>query len=191
MRHPFLQLFSGRCNEGGFVSAQVGMLIAAPVLVASVFGTAVIKAGSFSSNQFEQIAYSAVRDTSTGIELRGPLYARTDGTAITHVLLDVGTIPGGLPIDLNPAAASEGTVVSYVSTSAVAHNLPYEVHWITVNGDSLLESGEFAEIDVDVSGVASAGEEFTLEIRPAHGLYATAYVPAQPAGHLAAVLTLN
>jgi archaellin len=167
------------------------MLVVAPVLVASVFGSAVIKAGSFSTSQFEQVAYSAVRDTSTGIELRGPSYARTDGTAITHVLLDVDTIPGGLPVDLSRAAASEGTVVSYVSASALAHSLSYEVHWITGNGDSLLESGELAEIDVDVSGVAAAGEAFTIEIRPAHGLYATVHVPAQPAGHLATVLTLN
>jgi len=90
-------------GERGVATMQIGLLVA-PLLVAAVFAGAVMRTGALSTRQFELVADSALRQTGSGIELRGSFYARTNGTSITQVQLLVETTPGGTPIDLNPVA---------------------------------------------------------------------------------------
>lgn len=177
-------------EERGVAVAQVGLLFAAPLFVASALGAAVIKAGNFSSARLDQAVHSAIRDTSSGIQQQGPAYARSNGTTIRHVAIDIGTTAGGTPVNVDPTASAEPTTVRFISPSRVEQRIPYVTHWITGDDDPLLEPGEIAEVEVDVSKLTQPGEPFTLEIRPAHGLYATVYVTPAAASHLDAVIPL-
>ena len=122
--------------------------------------------------------------------MQTPFYARTDGTRITQVLLDITTLPGGSAVDLSPATVESegGTEVSYVSASSVGRNLSFAVNWVRGDGDSLLETGETAELVIDVGAERTAGEAFVITVRPVHGLPAAAQIPAQPTGTLDAVI---
>lgn len=153
---------------------QVGLLIAGPLVVASTVGAAMVGAGQLSTDQFSDAAYSAVRRSGSGIELRGPVVARTDGERLTHVLLDVGTTAGEWPVQLGPSSDGERTIVRYIDEGTIANEVPYSVDWITGDGDDLLEPGESAQISVDVRDVSTSGGAFTIEVRPAEGLYVSA-----------------
>ena len=169
------------------------MALAVPAIVVagSVFAAAVLSTGQLSTAQFQQVALSAVRDTSTGIVVDGPIVARTDGTSVTQIMIDITTFPGGLPVNLDPAAISERTVVSYIDEANLKHDVPYSVTWIIGNGNAQLESGERAEVVVDLTGIVQSGDSFTLEVRPAHGIGVTVQ-RAMPSGggHLPTILEL-
>lgn len=178
-------------RERGAAVAQLGILLGAPVVAASVFGAAAMSAGTDASNQLQRTVMSAIQDSSSGIQLRGPVLALTDGRSITHVLIDATTIPGGQPVDLDPAAATGRTVVTYVDAGTIAHDLPYTVTWIGGdNGDRALDADELAEIDVDVRAL-EPDTDFTLEIRPAHGAWITLHITRPPGTPLNHVIQLG
>lgn len=191
MRDRLLGLISLVRGEHGIATPQLGLLFVAPVLVGAAFAGTVMRVGALSTSQFQRVGDAALRETGSGIELRGSFYAHTNGASIDHVQFLVGTTPGSRPVNLDPLAVLDRTVASYVSNTRVVHNLPYDVAWVTGNGDALLEPGELAEINVDVSAVVSPGEGFTIEIRPPYGLYASGYVPPQSEGHLETILPLH
>ncbi len=179
MRIPHLSLLRFYClnwlhAESGIASLHVGLLIAGPLVVASAISAAMVGAGKVSTDQFSDAAYSAVRRSSSGIELRGPVIARTDGERLTFVLLDVGTTVGEWPVQLGPSDEDERTVVRYIDDRAIANDVPYSVDWITGDGDDLLETGEMAQIIVDLRRVRTSGGTFTIEVRPPEGLYVSA-----------------
>jgi archaellin len=161
---------------------QAGLLIIAPLVVASALGGSVIKAGRLSTDQLQFVTQSAVRDVSSGIERRGTVYAHTDGTSITGVEMDVTTTAGSYPIDLSPAAITDRTVVSYIDSSQVIRDLPYRVSWINGDGDDLLESGETATLEIDLSALSLATGGFTIEVRPAHGLWTSVHIQPPSGG---------
>lgn len=179
-----------RGGERGLASTQLALVVAVPTLLASALGATVMRAGDFSTAQLERTVHAAVRDASSGIQEQGPAYARSDGTRITLVAIDIGTTAGGWPVDLDPTAATEPTLVRFTSASTVVQRVPYTVDWITGDGDPTLEPGEIAELDIDVSMLTRGGEPFTLEIRPAHGLYVTEHVAPTAASHLDAIIPL-
>jgi len=159
--------------ESGATALQLGLLLVVPVVVASTFAASVINAGKFATDTFNNAALSAVRDISSGLELRGPVSLRTDGHAITDVVMDVSLTAGGAPVSLDPAAPADRTLVSYTDDGTSVRDVPYRLDWLFGDGDSLLEPGETVELDVDVSGITPTGDTFTIEVRPARGMYLT------------------
>ena len=80
---------------------SIMLVVPAMAIAASVMAAAVLSTGQFSTGQFQQVASSALRDNGSGLMVDGPVFARTDGSAITRVMIDVTTLPGGLPISLD------------------------------------------------------------------------------------------
>jgi archaellin len=160
-----------RLAERGASIAQVAVLLIAPVVVASTFAVAVLNAGQLATRQFNDAALSAIRDASSGLELRGPVSLRTDGHAVTHVVMDISLTAGSAPVMLDPAATVDGTQVSYIDSGMVVRGVPYQVDWLIGDGDNILGEGETVEMRVDVSGITSSGASFSIEVRPAHGMY--------------------
>ena len=169
---------------------SIMLVVPAMAIAASVLAAAVLSTGQLSTGRFREVALSSLQDTGSGLLVDGPVYARTDGTSMTQLMIDVTTLPGGLPVNLDPTAATNRTVVMYADAANLKPDLPYSVTWIGGgNGDANLDSGEHAEIVVDMSGMNQAGDSFTVEVRPAHGIRATIQ-RAIPTGHLPAILQL-
>jgi archaellin len=159
-------------QERGLAAIDAAVILGTFVLAASAFGAAVLATGRLSTQEFERTAFSALKRTTTGIELRGQVVARTDGTRVTHILLDVGNTAGNEPVNLDPLAAENRTTVVYIDASRISHDVPYTVLWVGGDGDMLLEEGETGQIVIDVSGLTSpqsASLPFTVEVRPAQG----------------------
>ena len=174
-----------RRTERGTTGPQIMLLLVAPAIGASVLAAAVIGTGRSGSDHFRQIANAGLRDVTSGLQLNGPFYARTDGYVVTELLLQLTTLPGGSPVDMGPET---GPLASYVSGSHVTNSLPYDVEWIRGDGDSLLEDGELVRVTVHVADEAASGEGFVVELRPPGGLAATAKLPPRQ-GQLDTVLS--
>lgn len=170
---------------------SIMLVVPAMAIAASVLAAAVLSTGQFSTGRFQEVALSSLRDNSSGLMVEGSVYARTDGTSITQLLIDVTTLPGGLPVDIDPAAVTDRTVVSYADAANLKLDVPYTVTWIVGNGDTQLEDGEHAEIVVDMDGITQEGSTFTVEVRPAHGMRATVRRPVPTGGHLPTILELG
>ena len=161
------------------------LLFIAPAVGASVLAAAVIGTGRSGTNHFNQIASAGLRDVTSGLQVQSPFYARTDGNAVTELLLQMTTVPGGSPVDMAP---ENRPLASYVSASHITGSLPYDVEWARGDGDTLLEDGELIRVTVHVAADAASGEEFLVELRPTGGLAATAKVPPRQ-GQLDAILS--
>jgi archaellin len=169
---------SGR--QRGAVGMEMVIMLIAPVVIAATVATTALRAGTLASQNLQSAASDAVSQVGTGIESNDLVVARTDGTRITHLLVDITTTPGSAPVSLNPLASEDGTTVLYIDTQRLNRNIPYSVTWISGNGDDMLDPAELAELDIDVGTVTSA-EAFTIEIRPARGAFVSFRV--QPPGH--------
>jgi archaellin len=168
---------SGR--QRGAAGMEMGIMIIAPVVIAATVATTALRAGTLASQNLQSATADAVAQVGTGIESNDLVLARTDGTRITHLLVDITTTPGSAPVSLDPLASADSTTVLYIDAQQLDRDVPYSLTWISGNSDGILDPGELAELDIDVSRVAS-GEPFTIEIRPARGAFVSLRV--QPPG---------
>ena len=182
--------------ERGVAGVGVAAIAGAFVLAGSLVAGVVVEGGMTGSEALDATFVRALANVTTGMQVDGPVLARTDGAHATVLLIDVTTTPGGGAVSLSADAAptsdpvtpdaTPGAAVSlsadaaragdapalrvrYVSSDTVASGLPYTVTWLSGDGDALLEPGEVAELAVDVSGVDPPPAEntrFTLELHP-------------------------
>jgi archaellin len=135
-----------------------------------VLAGVVLNTGMYSSDRLEQTGLAALRNTDAGLELRGPVLARTDGSNVLQLVVTVAPAVGGDGVDLRPDAPTERTTIAYRDDSLTLRELPYATSWIVDDGDLLLETGELAELTIDVAQVQPAiaqDRSFVVEIRPA------------------------
>src|SRR6185437_9464366 len=172
----FRRVVARVCSERGITGIETGVVVGGLVVASSLFAGVVLNGGIAGSQQLGTAVQAALRQTTTGVELDGPVIVRTDGTRATDVLIDVTTSAGGGSVVLGPTpddGADAQLAIDYVTDATLERNVPYTVSWLTGDGDDLLEPGEVAEIDVDVSGVTpplGAGDTFTLDLRPGDGV---------------------
>jgi hypothetical protein len=187
MRPSFRRVVARVCSERGITGIETGVVVGGLVVASSLFAGVVLNGGIAGSQQLGTAVQAALRQTTTGVELDGPVIVRTDGTRATDVLIDVTTSAGGGSVVLGPTpddGADAQLAIDYVTDATLQRNVPYTVSWLTGDGDDLLEPGEVAEIDVDVSGVTpplGGGDAFTLDLRPGDGV-AVAVMRTMPAG---------
>jgi hypothetical protein len=143
-------------SERGTTAATAALALGAFALGGALFGGAVLTGGYAGSEQLEETIYAAMHRSALGVELRGPVHLRTGGTTVTHILIDVGALPGSDGVPLDPAATDARTIVSYSDADVLVSDVPYAVHWLTGDGDALLEAGELAQIDVDATARITA-----------------------------------
>jgi archaellin len=172
--------------ERGVAGVGVAAIAGAFVLAGSLVAGVVIEGGMTGSEALDATFGRALANVTTGVQVDGPVLARTDGAHATTLLVDITTTPGGGAVLLSPDTAPAGNTpalspdaapagdapalrVRYVSFDTIAPALPYTVSWLSGDGDALLEPGEVAELAVDVSGVdppPSENTRFTLELHP-------------------------
>jgi flagellin FlaB len=164
----------GYCRERGNAALTTMLILGAFVTVASAIAAVVMNTGLAGSRQVNQTLSTALQRTTTGLSLEGGVLAETDGTRATALLLDLTTSAGSGGVSLDANAPLERTIVSYVDGTTLLQDVPFAVHWLRSDGDSLLEQGELAQIAIDTTGVQPpivAGHTFTIQIKPANANY--------------------
>ncbi len=173
MRKLFRYLDRNANEERGITGLETAIILIAFVVVASVFAFVVLSTGLFSSERGKETVYAGLQKTRGNIELRGSVIGNTTGTRLDTVVMDLGNAAGGDPVNLDPAATVNKTVMALITDGATDNDLTYTVDWIVGDTDNLLEPGELAEVTVTIPVAVDLvnNDTFTLEVRPPLGAY--------------------
>jgi flagellin FlaB len=177
MRKFFRFFHRAADEERGITGLETAIILIAFVVVAAVFAFVVLSTGLFSSERGKETIYAGLQKTRGNLELRGSIIANADASNNTRVdtlVFDVGLAAGGEPVNLDPNASINKTVVAYIDEGTSINDLTYTVDWVVGDADKLLEPGELAEVTVDIDGAGvtlTNNDTFTLEVRPPLGAY--------------------
>ena len=161
-------------DERGITGLETAIVLIAFVVVAAVFAFVVLSAGLFSSERGKEAVYAGLAKTRGTMELGSSVIARSDLTNVTTVEFDMTLAAGGDSVNLDPTAATNRTVISYIDNATVINDVPYTATPITGNANTLLEPGELIRISIDLLGAGATiglNKTFTLEIKPPTGSY--------------------
>jgi flagellin FlaB len=170
-------------NERGQTALETAIILIAFVVVASVFAFTILSAGASSTEKGEEAIYAGLEGVQSSMSTRGAIIAQGDAgtppTFVDNVVFNLALVSGGDPVDLTPddaATVDEAenvVVISYRDGVQVVPEVAWTLDWVGQNdGDNMLESGELAEVTVDLSGLDTAlgpNAEFTIEVKPPTG----------------------
>lgn len=162
-------------NESGQAALEAAIILIAFVVVASVFAFAILSAGSASTEKGEQAIYSGLENVQASMQLKGAVIANKNDSAETVDSVDftVALVSGGVPVNLDPDADNETTVIAYRDSSINENAVTYTATAVVGDEDTLLEDGELFEISVTVPTASShtlgVNSAFTLEVKPPTG----------------------
>jgi len=172
-------------NERGMTGLETAIILIAFVTVAAVFGYAVLSAGLFSAERGKETIYAGLSQAKSNLETTGSVIAKqsvADNTTIRYVLFTVRNAIAGNPIDITPnegATAGENKCVISLTTATAYYN---NIEWSKVtigddDGDNLLETGEQAEVTIDMENLGGSfadpalgiNDFFSIQIKPSLG----------------------
>jgi flagellin FlaB len=168
--------FVGRVREErGITGLETAIVLIAFVVVAAVFSFVVLSTGLFSSERGKEAVYAGLEKTRGSMELTGGIVVTTDGTAVTDLRMGLTLAAGGASVNLDVTDASNRTVISFIDDAVNTTDMTYTTVEIVGDNDSLLEPGELAQIDIDMTAecgcTIAENDTFTLEIKPPTGSY--------------------
>lgn len=161
-------------DERGITGLETAIILIAFVVVAAVFAFVVLSTGLFSSERGKEAVYAGLAKTRGTMELSSSVIAASNGTSVTTIDFDMTLAAGGDSVNLDPAAATNRTVISYIDTATVVNDLAYTATPITGNTNTLLEPGELIRISIDIAAAGvtvGPNQTFTLEVKPPTGSY--------------------
>jgi flagellin FlaB len=160
-------------DENGITGLETAIILIAFVVVASVFAFVVLSTGLFSSERGKETVYAGLQKTRGNMELRGSVIANTTGTRVDTIVLDLGNAAGGDPVNLDPTATVNKTVIALITGAATDNDLTYTTSWVVGDSDDLLEPGELAELTITIPATVDLtnNDTYTLEVRPPLGAY--------------------
>ena len=177
MMKRILQFVRRIREERGVTGLETAIILIAFVVVAAVFAFVVLSTGLFSSERGKEAVYAGLAKTRGTMELSSGVIATSNGTKITKLAFDVALAAGGDAVNLDPAATTNRTVISYIDTSTTVNNVTYTATALVGNSDKLLQPGELFEVAIDMTQAAMSAvtvgtnATFTLEIKPPSGSY--------------------
>ena len=188
------QLIRRLREERGITGLETAIVLIAFVVVAAVFAFVVLSTGLFSSERAKETVYAGLAKTRGTMELTGGVIATSNGTTATAITFDVTLAAGGDSVNLDPTAASNRTVISYIDSGFTLNSIVYTTSTITGNADKLLEQGELLEVTINLTQNAGmaipANKTFTLELKPPSGSFMVIQ-RTTPASMAASVINLN
>ncbi|WOF15624.1 flagellin [Methanoplanus sp. FWC-SCC4] len=183
-------------NSEGFTGLEAAIVLIAFVVTASVFSYVILGAGFFATQKAQDVVYTSVGQSSSGIEILGDVYGNSTMVGGINAKMDgirfvVGLTAGGSPVDFasttltfqtkdNVTKINNVTKISSSSTDVISDKTAINPgQWGIIdianyeNNDkgALLENQEQFTIYTvfDEPNQISANQEFNLEIRPASG----------------------
>jgi flagellin FlaB len=162
-------------EERGITGLETAIVLIAFVVVAAVFSFVVLSTGLFSSERGKEAVYAGLQKTRGSMELTGGIVATSDGTSVTDLRFGLTLAAGGDAVNLDVTDVSNRTVISYIDDAVNTADMTYTTVEIVGDNDSLLEQGELAQIDIDMTAecgcTITENETFTLELKPPTGSY--------------------
>jgi flagellin FlaB len=161
-------------DERGITGLETAIILIAFVVVAAVFAFVVLSTGLFSSERGKETVYAGLAKTRGTMVLSSSVVAKSNLTNVTTVDFDMTLAAGGDKVNLDPTAATNRTVISYIDNATVINDVPYTATPITGNANTLLEPGELIRISIDLLAAGATiglNKTFTLEIKPPTGSY--------------------
>jgi flagellin FlaB len=173
-------------EEHGITGLETAIILIAFVVVAAVFAFVVLSTGLFSSERGKEAVYAGLAKTRGTMTLSSGVVANANAglTQIDTIEFDVTLAASGGTVNLDPAATSNSTVISYVDTANVIPDLAYTTTPLTGDADTLLEPGELLRLSIDLAAAGvtvGPNASFTLEIKPPTGSYLVLERTAPPA----------
>ncbi len=166
----------GLRDERGITGLETAIILIAFVVVAAVFAFVVLSTGLFSSERGKEAVYAGIAKTRGTMELSSGVIATSNTTTgVTGLTFDVALAAGGDSVDLDPAATTNRTVISYIDSSTTVSNVTYTVTPLVGNADNLLQPGELFEVHIDTTQanfpIIGPNATFTLEVKPPSGSF--------------------
>jgi len=162
-------------EERGITGLETAIILIAFVVVATVFAFVVLTTGIFSSERGKETVFAGLAKARGTMEVRGGVVASATGTSpnftVDDISFTVATTAGGESIPLNPAAATDRTVIAYRDATTIDDNVTYTATPIVGDTDTLLEPGEVFVVSIDrATGIHPApampgNTRFTLEVQ--------------------------
>jgi flagellin FlaB len=162
-------------EERGITGLETAIVLIAFVVVAAVFAFVVLSTGLFSSERSKETVYAGLAKTRGSMTLTGGVIATSDGTSVTDLSFSVTLAAGGDSVNLDAGDTNNRTVISYLDDAINTPDMTYVTTEVVGDADELLEAGEMATIDIDMTAecgcTLGANETFTIEMKPPTGSY--------------------
>ncbi len=162
-------------EERGITGLETAIVLIAFVVVAAVFSFVVLSTGLFSAERGKETVYAGLAKTRGSMTLTGGVVATSDSTSITDLRIGLTLAAGGDTVNLDATDATNRTVISYIDTAVNTPNMDYTTTEVIGDNDALLEQGELAQIDIDMTAecgcTITENYTFTLELKPPTGSY--------------------
>ena len=173
-------------DESGITGLETAIILIAFVVVAAVFAFVVLSTGLFSSERSKESVYAGLAKVRGTMQVSSGMIGRANAglTQIDTIEFDLVMAAGGDQVNLDPAAVSNRTVITYIDATTVVNDVPYTTTPLTGNANANLEQGELIRITIDIAaagGVVGPNGMFTLEIKPPTGSYLVVQRSAPPA----------
>jgi len=166
-------------NEKGQAALETAIILIAFVVVASVFAFAILSAGSASTDKGKAAINAGLAGVQSSMAVKGSILGEANDAAspanLKYVDVNLALVAGGDPVDLTKADSTHANsvIVKYTDATQSVSDLPWTVSWVgNHNSNDLLENGETAVMQIDLSGLTTALKEntaFTIEIKPPTG----------------------
>ena len=164
-------------DESGITALETAIILIAFVVVAAVFAFTILSAGTVSTEKGKEAIYSGLQEVSSSLELRGSVLAITNTVGISgtgqigYLVFTVGNVAGGSAIDLTDTTGNNKVVIDYRDGSQYVSGVSWTVSWpVRRDNDDLLEDGELAKIEVDLTGMGLGTDTaFAIEVKPPRG----------------------
>lgn len=159
-------------KEDGFTGLEAAIVLIAFIVVAAVFSYVMLGAGFFTTQKSQETVYSAVGQSSTNLEVSGPIVLKSDANGEKYEWANFTLImaAGGSPVDMSKVVYTISTKDDFKELSY--NNVSDAMKWHNHNGNNLLERGEILEIGINTTNGASfikPNQQFTIEVKPAVG----------------------
>jgi flagellin FlaB len=141
-------------KEAAFSGLEAAIVLIAFVVVAAVFSYVMLGAGFFATQKSQEVTYSGIKQSTSNLVLDGQVYG--DGTTITTLTFYLAIPEGG--------QAQNMAEVDFLYTKEGGSVTP-----VTHSLTGLLQPGERTKVQLGLSNKPTAGNTFTLEIKPKVG----------------------
>lgn len=173
-------------DESGITGLETAIILIAFVVVAAVFAFVVLSTGLFSSERSKESVYAGLAKVRGTMQVSSGMVGRANAglTQIDTVEFDLVMAAGGDQVNLDPTAASNRTVITYIDATTIVNDVAYTTTPLTGNTNTMLEQGELIRITINIAAAgATVGPNavFTLEIKPPTGSYLVVQRSAPPA----------
>jgi archaeal flagellin FlaB len=193
-----MRIFRNLLNQQrGMTGLETAIIMIAFVVVAAIFGYAIISAGLFAVNRDSETLYEALQQSRSNLIISGSVICMGDNVTYNPVNM-VGKIKftvknalTGNAIDMTPNTNANLHQNKCTISLYTRYNFVNNIQWTCVHigaddGDNLLEPGEQFEVIIDINqltpagcpltipaGLLQANDPFTLEVKPEAGSYIT------------------